>query len=139
MGSGLSQKLVSTTATATNSNTTVRFSGLEATATAAAATATTAGQQQADPAATSSHSSQGRISNIEKIFLSVVHKVNIFLEGIENFIRTGVHTEKVPCQCLCLRYFLLGFGLSMYLRRCFLPKKYSINIFAYFYENSFSF
>jgi hypothetical protein len=70
MGSALSQKLVSTaTATATNSNTTVRFSGLEATATAAASAATAAGgQQQADPAATSSHSSQGRISNIKKIY-----------------------------------------------------------------------
>ncbi len=66
MGSALSQKLVSTTtATATNSNTTVRFSGLEATA---AATAAAGGQQQADPATNSSHSSQGRISNIEKIY-----------------------------------------------------------------------
>jgi hypothetical protein len=78
MGSALSQKLVSTSTA--NNNTTVRFSGLEATATSAA---TAGGQQQADPAA-NSHSSQGRISNIEKIFLSVVHKVNIFLKGLEN-------------------------------------------------------
>jgi hypothetical protein len=66
MGSALSQKLVSTT-TATATNTTVRFSGLEATATTAAAATAAGGQQQADPAATSL-SSQGRISNIEKIF-----------------------------------------------------------------------
>jgi hypothetical protein len=71
MGSALSQKLVSTTtATATNSNTTVRFSGLEATATAAATAA--GGQQQADPAAANSHSSQGRISNIKKIIINIV-------------------------------------------------------------------
>jgi hypothetical protein len=139
MGSALSQKLVSTT-TATNSNTTVRFSGLEATATAAAATAA-GGQQQADPAA-NSLSSQGRISNMEIIFLSMFNKMNIFFRRLKNQTRTGilrdgVHTEKVPCQ---YPYFLVGFGPSTctdvfnFILGCFVQeKKNSLKIFAYFY------
>jgi hypothetical protein len=70
MGSAMSQKLVTTTATATANNTTVRFSGLEVTASAAAA-ATAGGQQLADPA-TTGLSSQGRISNIKKIIINIV-------------------------------------------------------------------
>jgi len=62
MGSALSQKLVAVaTATAAN-NTTVRFSGLEA---------TTAVQQQADPA-TGNNASQGMIWNICKEDLVII-------------------------------------------------------------------